>query len=170
MRLLDRVAATAVPSAATVGMSPALHQPYPVAPPLAELLVDDQQHAAVALGVVLVTLPADHPLVVAARLALDLRDHRHATREAGLDVHAGHLELVERILRGGQDHIVQPGVGRERRGLPGPTYDARATENRERKIVDPKAQVKDPTVRADLRTPDQVPILGRAATLAREAS
>jgi len=58
---------------------------HPPIPSLADLLVDDHLEAAVTLGVALVQLPDDHPVIVAVRAALELRA---AARELVEDTNA----------------------------------------------------------------------------------
>ncbi|WP_103384240.1 hypothetical protein [Pseudonocardia dioxanivorans] len=73
----------------------------------------------IAVGVAVATLPDDDGVVIAARLALEVRAGRRELRLAGLDVAAAHSEAAERQREGGTRNVVQPGVGRERLGLPG---------------------------------------------------
>lgn len=87
--------------------------------------VNDRQldAAAVWLGALLSLLPAAHPLVVAARLGVEVGDlrrvHRGVMVEASHDVAAAVGELRARVEAGGTGNVVQPGVGREGHGLPG---------------------------------------------------
>lgn len=71
-----------------------------------------------ALGVVLSLLHADHELVVAARLALEVRAGRQALREAALDVHSA---LTPAEWRRWADNHVPHAELQRRRAQPGPT-------------------------------------------------
>ena len=98
--------------------------------PLAEIVAElhggvvdaDLDRAAVHLGVLLSLLPHRHVLLVAARAGVEVndlrREHRRAMVEASHAIAGLYAALRARAEAGGTE-VVQPGVGTERRGLPG---------------------------------------------------
>jgi hypothetical protein len=84
-------------------------------------LVGKAVELAHALAVVAETEP-DHPLVTIIGDAIDVirgrREYKRELRKASLDVGELYRTMRAKALAGGTE-VVQPGVGRERRGLPG---------------------------------------------------
>lgn len=105
------------------GLDPEQGQTTAERHPVAELVVPPDNDLGVdpiRLGVLLVRLPADHPLVVAARLAIELRDEWRARRQAAADIAA--CPWRDRPVRVSHAEL------RQRRSEPGPlAVEGRAT-------------------------------------------
>lgn len=89
-------------------------------PPHSDLTESDLD--PIAVGVAVATLPDDDGVVIAARLALEVRAGRRALREASLDVHGGDRDYWRRVAT---SHVTYAELQR-RRERPGRTLEGGA--------------------------------------------